>query len=34
VDEAHGLLGAGDGMRCVRSGFVVHGVCRVEVDGR
>ena len=24
VDEAHGLLGAGDGMRCVRSGFVVH----------
>jgi hypothetical protein len=24
VDDAHGFLGAGDGVRCMSSGFVVH----------
>jgi hypothetical protein len=31
VDEAHGFLGAGDGVRCVSSGFVVHNVAMVQV---
>jgi hypothetical protein len=30
MDEAHGFLGAGDGVRCMGSGFVVHDVSMVR----